>query len=87
MTEIEKLRHRLLLKGTTGFHVSWGPDAKDLTPEARAAYINQMLDAVEAGEYDDMPMPSLQRSDRKVNIKELVKKLLCERGETVDAQR
>jgi hypothetical protein len=77
MTEIDKLTSRLFDRpGRThiGFSVSWGPDAHLLTPEQRAAELNRVMDAIERGDYE--PMPLLGDSKRqKTDIAEFVKTL------------
>lgn len=48
MTEMERLEQRLFDtpdKRLVHFHVSWGPKAHLMTPEARAAAINAAFDA------------------------------------------
>jgi hypothetical protein len=69
-TEVQRLKARLVEMEVTGFCVTLG-DAPNPTPEGVCGEINRALDALEAGDYEDLdfgdrtllPMPHEGKAD------------------------
>lgn len=77
MTEIEILTARLVKKREEGMldcHVTWGPSAHLLTQEQRAGHVNRLMDAIDAGDYEDA-QPIGDSCRPKTDVAEFVKSL------------
>jgi hypothetical protein len=61
MSEIDKLVKRL--SGVKNFHVSWGPEAHKLSSEQRAKAINDIMDEIDARNYEPMDFPDRPTMD------------------------
>jgi hypothetical protein len=54
------------------FHVDWGEDAAKMTAEERAAEINRVFDAIEAGDYEEIDFDELDSGRPKVDVRDFV---------------
>lgn len=49
MTYVEQLYEKLKDRKTTNFHVSWGPEAVNMTAEERAKFLLDLMNGIDDG--------------------------------------
>lgn len=78
--EQDRLLARLNESRVVSAHVSWGPEAENLTPEQRAAAINNIMDQAEEQDRDRV---SVRRADLRI-VYEAMKRAIRLGQSTVD---